>query len=268
MGPRADISITRRDKGQIMERKNPQGFQGLEREDKELRPNAVKTRKLWQRNARRKVTQSRWQAQKTIFTQTRHKATFVQACKYGLDVAKMGGESPDSEFSLCEWKSKTARPETFRREDPQATALASGRAQGRVWVTEAAQAQRQRRDTGGRTGSETSQRRCQGDRVRFWLQPRETDDPLYGLQALPHQSSHRKIMSPSNEFMQTVVHLSEVKKMHFHFKMKTLDILSRQKPVSVCEQFLLTPVVWFQWEFTPAELHRSTSPERHMIISH
>lgn len=37
-----------------------------------------------------------------------------------------------------------------------------------------------------------------------------------------HQSSHRKIMSPSNEFMQMVVHLSEG-------KMKTLEVLSRQE---------------------------------------
>lgn len=55
MGPRADISITRRDKGQIMERKkNPQGFEGLEREDKELRFDAIKTRKCPQRNAKKK----------------------------------------------------------------------------------------------------------------------------------------------------------------------------------------------------------------------
>lgn len=99
MGAGADISITRRDKGQITERKNPQGFQGLEKEDKELRSHAIKTKKLQQRNARRKVTQSRREAQKTIFTQTRHEATFVQASKHGLDVAKMGGESLDSEFS-------------------------------------------------------------------------------------------------------------------------------------------------------------------------
>ncbi|XP_014793942.1 PREDICTED: basic salivary proline-rich protein 1-like [Calidris pugnax] len=36
-------------------------------------------------------------------------------------------------------------------------------------------------------------------------------------------------MSPSNEFMQTVVRLSEDKKMHFHFKMNTLEVLSRQE---------------------------------------
>lgn len=44
-----------------------------------------------------------------------------------------------------------------------------------------------------------------------------------------HQNSHRKIMSPSTEFMQMVVHLSEDKKMHFHFKMKVLEVLSRQE---------------------------------------
>lgn len=54
MGPRADISITRRDKGQIMERKNPQGFEGLERKDKELRFDVIKTRKCQQRNAKKK----------------------------------------------------------------------------------------------------------------------------------------------------------------------------------------------------------------------
>lgn len=61
MGPRADISITRRDKGQIMERKNPQGFEGLERKDKELRFDVIKTRKCQQRNEKKKkkVTQSR-----------------------------------------------------------------------------------------------------------------------------------------------------------------------------------------------------------------
>lgn len=36
-------------------------------------------------------------------------------------------------------------------------------------------------------------------------------------------------MSPSTEFMQMVVHLSEDKKMHFHFKMKVLEVLSRQE---------------------------------------
>ena len=44
-----------------------------------------------------------------------------------------------------------------------------------------------------------------------------------------HWSSHRKIMSPWNEFMQTVVHLPEDKKMHFHFKIKTLKVLSREE---------------------------------------
>lgn len=49
-----------------MGRKKPQGFEGLEREDKELKLDAIKTRQHKQRNAKkRKVTQSRWQAQKT-----------------------------------------------------------------------------------------------------------------------------------------------------------------------------------------------------------
>lgn len=48
------------------------------------------------------------------------------------------------------------------------------------------------------------------------------------------QSSHRKIMSPSNEFMQTAVHLSGDKKMiRFHFKMKTREVFSRLKLAKV-----------------------------------
>lgn len=35
-----------------MDRSNPQGSEGLEREDKELRSNAIKTRKYWERNAK------------------------------------------------------------------------------------------------------------------------------------------------------------------------------------------------------------------------
>lgn len=43
-------------------------------------------------------------------------------------------------------------------------------------------------------------------------------------------------MSPSTEFMQMVVHLSEDKKMHFHFKIKMLEVLSRQEQAkaSIC----------------------------------
>lgn len=52
-GSRADISITRRDRGQIMGRKKPQGFEGLEREDKELKLDAIKTRQHKQRNAKK-----------------------------------------------------------------------------------------------------------------------------------------------------------------------------------------------------------------------
>lgn len=39
-------------------------------------------------------------------------------------------------------------------------------------------------------------------------------------------------MSPSNEFMQKVVHLSEDKKMHFNFKTKTLSRLAQAKAVT------------------------------------
>lgn len=41
-------------------------------------------------------------------------------------------------------------------------------------------------------------------------------------------------MSPSNEFMQTAVHLSGDKKMiRFHFKMKTREVFSRLKLAKV-----------------------------------
>lgn len=49
MGPGADISITRRDKGQIMERKTLRDFKAFKE-----RSNAIKTKKLWQRNAKQK----------------------------------------------------------------------------------------------------------------------------------------------------------------------------------------------------------------------
>lgn len=100
MGPWADISITRRDKGQIMERKNPQGFQGLEREDKELRSNAIKTRKLQQRNAKKKGNTIKVTVSENSFHTDQAQAMFVQACKHGLAVAKMRDESLDSDFFL------------------------------------------------------------------------------------------------------------------------------------------------------------------------
>lgn len=53
-----------------------------------------------------------------------------------------------------------------------------------------------------------------------------------------HQSSHRKIMSLSNEFMQVEVHLSEIKKSHFHFKTRTLELLSRQEQTESQYQYV------------------------------
>lgn len=61
----------------------------------------------------------------------------------------------------------------------------------------------------------------------FQLQPRETHDPLYGLQAFP-ANFHRKTMPPSSELMQTAARWSEDAQIHFHCKMKTL-VHSRQE---------------------------------------
>lgn len=186
MGPGADISITRRHEGQIMDRKNPQGFEVLEREDKELRSNAIKTRKRRQRDAKRKVTQSRWQAHKTIFTQTKHKATFVQASEYSPDTAKMGGESRDSEIFPA--PNERAKPPSQRRYAGRTRKTQPWPGQGGPGTSPG--------DRGGPgtvagkgRGREdwklTIPEEMSGDRLRFQLRPRETDDSLYGLQALP-----------------------------------------------------------------------------------
>lgn len=58
-----------------------------------------------------------------------------------------------------------------------------------------------------------------------------------------HQSSHRKIMFPSNEFMQMAVHLSEVKKSHFHFKRRTHEVLNIHELTEIQKFSICTWVV-------------------------
>lgn len=74
------------------------------------------------------------------------------------------------------------------------------------------------------------------------------------------QSSHRKIMSPSNEFMQMAVHLSEVKKSHFHFKRRTLEVLNIHELTEIQKFSICTWAVsahaccLILVEFTPPDL--------------
>lgn len=195
----------------------------------------------------RKVTQARWQAQKTVFTQTRHKAVFVQASKHSLDVAKMGGESLDSDCPLSEWKSKTARSEVLCRKDPRETALGQAGTGTSLGDRDCWEGTKEGGPGGGMEIANSV-----FTRTSFIWQlsiPEEMSGRLPEISvpaqgdgwftlwpaSISHQSSHRKIMPPSSEFMQTVVHLSEDKKMHFHFKMKTLKVLSKaQTRVSIC----------------------------------
>lgn len=192
----------------------------------------------------RKVTQARWQAQKRVFTQTRHKAVFVQASKRSLDVAKREVKSwtvivtsPNERAKLRGQRCYAGR--THKRQPWDRWP------RGPVWVTETAENGHKREDQkegwklwtmlspdfirqlsipemSGRLAEISAP--AQGDGW-FTLWPASTS----------HQSSHRKITSPSSEFMQTVVHLSEDKKMHFHFEIKTLKVLSKaQTKVSIC----------------------------------
>lgn len=103
---------------------------------------------------------------------------------------------------------------------------------------------------------------AQGDQW-FTLRPESTS----------RQSSHRKIMSPSNEFMQTAVHLSEDKKSHFHFKTRTLEVLSRQEQTESQYLYVSSFCSWLLSAFSGSlhhqpDLQRPAGPKRHTIISH
>lgn len=135
---------------------------------------------------------------------------------------KVEGGSLDCGISLSKWKGNTGRSETLHRTQPwYGWPMHSGRERH---VTE---------DQELKILEEMPEREAN-------ISAPAQEDQWFTLwpESTSRQSSHRKIMSPSNEFMQMAVHLSKIKKSHFHFKMRTVEVLSRQEQTKSQYQYV------------------------------